>query len=305
MAELKQLIFFDFEMLCSDRGMPYEDMEAIRLGAVKYDIETEQISYFDRFIRPEQTDPLSDFCKELTGINDSDLVFAQNFASVFSDFLHWIGGVKRSRFYSWSSSDMSRLKVDANRHHLPETTIKKIEKRYIDFQAIFTRRVSKTNMSVENALSLYHLSFIGDKHNPMYDSYNTWRIYKHFIKDRLKTDLIMLKQFGFPELTDDQALKNVLKSDVASFISELDDMYPLKQVKKILKRLQRLVGKYENIVINRSGVFSQDMIQQIVLLNEFYQELLSSYQEHSQHASKVMILHQHMLQPVQPLIHSN
>ncbi|MEK1832729.1 hypothetical protein AAAC51_38820 [Priestia megaterium] len=45
MADVKQFIFFDFEMLCSNKGMPFEDMEAIRLGAVKYNIETENIEF--------------------------------------------------------------------------------------------------------------------------------------------------------------------------------------------------------------------------------------------------------------------
>ncbi|MDQ0804955.1 hypothetical protein [Priestia megaterium] len=38
MADVKQFIFFDFEMLCSNKGMPFEDMEAnsARRGEVQY-----------------------------------------------------------------------------------------------------------------------------------------------------------------------------------------------------------------------------------------------------------------------------
>ena len=76
MADVKQFIFFDFEMLCSNKGMLFEDMEAIRLGAVKYNIETEDIEFFDRYIQPTKRVSLSRFCTELTGIKDTDLVGA-------------------------------------------------------------------------------------------------------------------------------------------------------------------------------------------------------------------------------------
>ena len=128
-------------------------------------------------ISPE---PLSNFCKTLTGIKDEDLQDAASFKVVFKDFLTWVGGVKKSRFFSWSPSDLSRLKLDALKHEVSQSTINKIEKRYVDFQAIFTKRVSNSNVSVEGALKLYELDFIGEKHNPMYDAYNTLRIYLQF-----------------------------------------------------------------------------------------------------------------------------
>ncbi|WP_237894074.1 exonuclease domain-containing protein [Priestia megaterium] len=99
MADVKQFIFFDFEMLCSNKGMPFEDMEAIRLGAVKYNIETEDIEFFDRYIQPTKRVSLSRFCTELTGIKDTDLVGASNFKNVFEDFLTWIGGIKKIPFF--------------------------------------------------------------------------------------------------------------------------------------------------------------------------------------------------------------
>lgn len=87
MAEVTQFIFFDFEMLCSNRGMDYKDMEAIRLGAVKYDLTTNKVSYFDQFIKPRSNQPLSAFCKRLTGISDEQLANASVFPTVLEEFL--------------------------------------------------------------------------------------------------------------------------------------------------------------------------------------------------------------------------
>ncbi len=42
------------------------------------------------------------------------------------------------------------------------------------FKQFLPKRVSKNNVSVENRLALYNLQFEGEKHNPMYDAYNTF-----------------------------------------------------------------------------------------------------------------------------------
>lgn len=307
MAEIKQFIFFDFEMLCSDKGMAFEHMEAIRLGAVKYDLETESISYFDRFIRPENREPLSDFCKSLTQIEDSNLVDASDFKVVFDDFLVWVGGVKKSRYFSWSPSDLSRLKIDAEKHELPFRTIDKIKKRYIDFQAIFNKRVAKGNISVEDALTLYGMEFIGEKHNPMYDAYNTLRIYLSFLNKRVQSDLIMLKRFIFEEevlLETDQInlnLNNYIRQDAALITGQLREVSRMRNAKKSLKPVRRIVEKYENVLINRSGLFSKENVLHARILVTLYHELLLSYNEHFSYSSKIIIFDEYMLQPLHQL----
>ena len=307
MAEVKQFVFFDFEMLCSDKGMAFERMEAIRLGAVKYDLVTESISYFDRFIRPENREPLSDFCKSLTRIEDSNLVDASDFKVVFDDFLVWIGGVKKSRYFSWSPSDLSRLKIDAVQHDIPLRTIDKIQKRYLDFQAIFNKRVAKGNVSVEDALILYGMEFIGEKHNPMYDAYNTLRIYLRFSNERVQSDLIMLKRFIFEEevpLETDQInsnLNNYIRQDAALITGQLREVSRMRNAKKLLKPVRRIVEKYENVLINRSGLFSEENVLQARILVTFYHELQFSYNEHFSYSSKIILFDEYMFQPLKQL----
>ncbi|MBU9722076.1 MULTISPECIES: 3'-5' exonuclease [Bacillaceae] len=306
MAQIKQYIFFDFEMLCSNRGMVFDDMEAIRLGAAKYNIETGEISLFDQFIKPNSSKPLSKFCKKLTGIEDKDLVHANRFDEVFPAFLTWIGGVKKSRFFSWSTSDLTRLKIDANRHQIPNATIQKIETRYIDFQSIFTKRVSKNNPSVENALQFYGLTFEGEKHNPMYDAYNTLRIYLNFLNRPLETDVIMLKQFIFmdvPETKEEinKQLSKHIQQDVITYLTELHDIYKMKDATKLMKRTGQMVKKYGNILINRSGMFTKENIRSVEIIVSFYHELLVTYNEHVSYESKIMILHENIVSPFQEI----
>jgi inhibitor of KinA sporulation pathway (predicted exonuclease) len=307
MADIKQFIFFDFEMLCSDKGLAFENMEAIRLGAVKYDLETESIAYFDRFIKPENQEPITDFCKTLTGIEDHDLVDANDFKVVFDEFLAWVGGVKKSRYFSWSPSDLSRLKIDAEKHEIPLRTIGKIEKRYIDFQAIFKKRVSNGNVSVEDALALYGLEFIGEKHNPMFDSYNTLRIYLSFLSERIQSDLVMLKQFIFGEKVPldvdhiNEKLSDHIRQDAKLLTGQLREVYRMRDVKKLRKPIRRIVDKYENILINRSDLFTEENVLNAGLMVTFYHDFLLSYEEHFSYSSKIIIFDEYMLKPLNQL----
>ncbi|HWO75196.1 MAG TPA: 3'-5' exonuclease [Bacillus sp. (in: firmicutes)] len=304
MADLQQYIFFDFEMLCSNRGMKFEEMEAIRLGAVKYDLQTQKISYFDRFIRPQNQKKLTPFCTELTGITDDDLNNAQDFKEVFAEFLYWVGGVKRSQFFSWSKSDLARLKIDAARNELPSRTIQKIEKRYVDFQAIFSKRVTKAHFSVQNALELYGKEFIGDMHNPMWDAYNTLQIYLCFLNERLNSDLIMLKQFILNEVPDEidkinASVSKAIKDDILFLYREGRDVIKMSDAYKFLKKAKRLAEKYENIIINRSGIFSKKNIEDARSIGRFYEDLRVTYDIHKAYSSKIMIMDEHSVRPLQ------
>lgn len=304
MATIKQYVFFDFEMLCSNKGMPFEDMESIRIGAVKLDLTTRKIHFFDRFIKPQHFSGLSSFCKELTGINNSDIENATSFKEVMEDFLYWVDGIKKTRFFSWSKSDLLRLKSDGDRYNLPSSILKKIEDRYVDFQAVFTKRVSFGNVSVENALKLYNLSFIGNPHEPMYDSLNTLRVYLCFMENLIQSDLVMVNQFIFldnkvPSMhkVNKRLLFNI-KRDITTLSSEIQPIIKLKNIKKILKKVDKLIFKYHNILLNRSGIFNEEVIRNVKSLVAFRDELIYSYNMHVKHNAKIMILHEHMMLPV-------
>ncbi|OIJ18951.1 exonuclease [Anaerobacillus alkalidiazotrophicus] len=307
MTEVKQFIFFDFEMLCREEGMPFSNMEGIRLGAVKYDLNKEDITYFDRYIQPKQLQPLSSFCINLTKIKDEDLVKASRFPVVFQEFLNWVGNLEESRFFSWAKNDLTRLELDASIHHIPQQTITTIKSRYVDFQALFSKRVAKVNPSVENALALYNLRFEGEKHNPMYDAYNTLRIYLAFSKDVHKSDLIMLKQFIFndqeinPLTNINTELKRYVLTDIHQLMTEVPIITNIRTTRKLVKRTMKLVKKYENIQINRSRIFDEEILLYVRLLVEFYNELLISYKEHFSNGCKIVILHEHMPLPLKRL----
>ncbi|MEN8699895.1 3'-5' exonuclease [Bacillus infantis] len=295
MAELTQYVFFDFEMLCSNKGMLFEDMEAIRLGAVKYDLLTEELSFFDEYIKPENHKPLSMFCKRLTGIEDKDLRDADGFADVFTTFLYWVNGVKKTRFYSWSKSDLSRLNADAARHGIPAATIEKINSRYVDFQEVFSNRAANNTPSVENALGLYGLDFVGETHNPMFDSYNTLRIFFAFERNPQLTEKIMAERFILPgrTLSIDQInveVKSQFAKDMEEFFSSLQWIYKMKEAQQLVKRAKRICKRYKNVAGSTSGIFDEELRKDAKDFILFYEGLKKNYLEHITYSSRILIL---------------
>ncbi|KAA0550023.1 exonuclease domain-containing protein [Bacillus sp. BGMRC 2118] len=307
MADIHHYVFFDFEMLCSNTGMSFTDMEAIRLGAVKYDLNTSSITSFDEYIKPLNSAPLSTFCKNLTGIKDEDLSRAKPFPEVFEEFLKWVGGVKKAHFFSWSKSDLTRLKNDSELHAWPASTIRKIEQRYTDLQAVIANRVTKSQFSVENVLKLYSLDFYGEPHNPMFDAYNTCRIYMCFKNQPLMSDIIMVKQFITDELTSydpntvNKLVKQQLRQDILSISNGLSNIYRMKDAYKFLKKSSRIVDKYENVALNRSGLFTEELTTDVQSFTSLFNSLVDSYKEHYRHYSKVLIFDDYTISELKQL----
>ena len=83
-----RFIILDLEATCTDNRNIYFDNEVIEIGAVK--IENKQvIDEFQSFVRPVVNTELTEFCKNLTSINQSDVDNAEIFPNVLDNFLSW------------------------------------------------------------------------------------------------------------------------------------------------------------------------------------------------------------------------
>lgn len=69
------IILIDLESTCDAGGrMPAHEMELIEIGAVKVRLnDGEILSTFRSFVRPQNQPTLSDFCKQLTGIQQREI----------------------------------------------------------------------------------------------------------------------------------------------------------------------------------------------------------------------------------------
>ena len=82
----------DLEATCSDDrvAVPRDQMEIIEIGAVMIHGRTHSaLSEFQNFVRPVRNPALTEFCRELTGIAQSEVDAALGYKDVLSKFVEW------------------------------------------------------------------------------------------------------------------------------------------------------------------------------------------------------------------------
>lgn len=111
-------IILDLEATCwKDRSVTKQN-EIIEIGAVKIDGNGKIISEFCEFVKPKLNPELSDFCKELTTIEQSDIDSAETFDIVIERFKKWINLDEPYVLCSWGFYDKKQFVKDCNLHNL-------------------------------------------------------------------------------------------------------------------------------------------------------------------------------------------
>lgn len=112
-------IVFDLEATCWDKKDPeakHKKNEIIEIGAVMLNEKLQVVSKFESFVKPKVFPILSDFCKDLTKINQEDIDEAQTFPEVIKEFKSWIGF--NYVLCSWGHYDKNQLIKDCVLHGL-------------------------------------------------------------------------------------------------------------------------------------------------------------------------------------------
>ncbi|MEM8890039.1 MAG: 3'-5' exonuclease, partial [Bacteroidota bacterium] len=79
-------IIVDLEATCWKKREKGQINEIIEIGAVAIDEAGNELGEFAEFIKPKLNPILSDFCKELTSISQSEIDAAQSFPEVLKAF---------------------------------------------------------------------------------------------------------------------------------------------------------------------------------------------------------------------------
>src|ERR1035437_5649018 len=108
---MKTLVIFDLEATCWEEGAELKrvDSEIIEIGAVRVDKETgEIIDKFQSFVKPHFHLELSDYCKNLTSIQQDDVDAANMFYEVMPTFDYWLGETDEY-IMSWGMYDKNQI----------------------------------------------------------------------------------------------------------------------------------------------------------------------------------------------------
>lgn len=167
-------IILDLEATCW-RKKPDKSYvnEIIEIGAVKINEQLETVSQFAEFVQPIKHPILSDFCTELTTIQQTDVQHAALFSEVLARFQAWIGE-ESYMLCSWGFYDRNQLTADCNLHSLPTEWLKHHISIKHQYWAITG---TKRPMGMRGALAKENLTLTGTHHRGIDDAINIAKIF--------------------------------------------------------------------------------------------------------------------------------
>jgi 3'-5' exoribonuclease 1 len=166
-------IILDLEATCWEKGTSPSRMETIEFGAVRLECGSwRAIDEFSSFVKPVEEPLLSDYCRKLTGIRQSDVDCARTFPVVLSKFLDWIGR-EPIVLCSWGAYDPRQLEVDCRRHRITFPDLFRIQ-RNLKKEFAGWRGIKPCGM--KRALAILEIPLEGSHHRGIDDARNIAKI---------------------------------------------------------------------------------------------------------------------------------
>ena len=163
------LIVIDLEATCSEPGgSPSQDeMEVIEIGAVRLDENLEPSDdTFEAFVRPEVFPILTEFCTELTHIQQAQVDSAKPLSDVVKDFATWLG--PKPTLLGWGMWDHEQLVKQVPSSLCDFSCIP-----YINLKREFYRLRKMREGSLKAAIERAGLPFLGTPHRALSDALTT------------------------------------------------------------------------------------------------------------------------------------
>lgn len=176
-------VVFDLEATCEDRNIVAEyPNEIIEIGAVMIDERGTEIDRFEMFAKPTLNPILTQFCKDLTTIKQSDVDNAEDLAEVLIKFYEWSEGCT---LLSWGGYDMRQITRDVQRQDISNlVNTREMSNRHINFKQWYARRNKlRREPGVRTALRSEKLNFIGTHHRGIDDAKNIANIVRIYLNE--------------------------------------------------------------------------------------------------------------------------
>lgn len=178
-------VFLDLEMHPINKKYRYErsicSREIIEIGAVMLNHNNQEIADYKAFVKPDYSDSVSTYIYDLTGISSGDLFFADKLDVALTKFLSWCESYGEDYIiHAWSASDLEQIQNEMKLKGITSSPIlMKAFSAWNDFQCDFENLIEvEEHISLENALASIGVVFSGRKHDALWDSRNTAKLYK-------------------------------------------------------------------------------------------------------------------------------
>ena len=180
---MKRYVIVDLEATCEDRNIVAEfPNEIIEIGAVMIDENGKEIDTFEMFAKPTLNPKLTEFCKELTTIKQSDVDNAEDLADVLIKFYEWSEGCT---LISWGGYDMRQITRDVIRQDISSIIdTKEMSDRHINFKRWYSKRKGlKKEIGMSAALRVEKLYLNGTHHRGIDDAKNITNIVRRYLDE--------------------------------------------------------------------------------------------------------------------------
>lgn len=173
-------IILDLEATCWQDKNQKHTSEIIEIGAVCINENKKLVSQFSEFVKPKLNPQLSDFCKELTSITQSQVDKADTFDIVIKRFKDWINTNEDYTLCSWGFYDKSQFKADCSLHQLDSKWLTyhiSLKHQYAEIKNL------NKPIGMGGALKLEKLSLDGIHHRGIDDAKNIAKIFLKLFDD--------------------------------------------------------------------------------------------------------------------------
>ena len=164
--------------------------EIIEIGAVATGKNLQKIGKFTAVIRPVIEPVLSDYCKELTGLSQTDVENGMDFNRAIDLFYQWIIQYKSSEdptLYTWGDYDIFLLKKSLRKHKsknkefvniIQKNGLINLQEKFMAFTAL-----PSSSCNLAKALQIIGKNYSGTRHRSIDDAVNMIKLYKYLYKD--------------------------------------------------------------------------------------------------------------------------
>lgn len=173
---MQQWLVIDLEATTEEGGWPVEDMEIIEIGATLTRADGHELESFQRFVRPRRRPCLTEFCIELTHIQQAQIDSAALLTQVWPQFERWLAShlPHLAGWCSWGDYDRHQLALEWQHHGLTSSLA---DIPHVNLRQLFAeRRQLQRQVGLQSALQLAGMQFQGVQHRALNDARNTARL---------------------------------------------------------------------------------------------------------------------------------
>ena len=213
-------------------------LEIIQIGAVKLDMDFNNVGSFSRLIKPSIYSRISEFVTELTGITTDSLKAEQDFSQIYKEFLEFVNEPEVV-LCIWGMTDMKELIRNAIYHKLD---VKLLPNRYINIQPLTSVHLGQSKrkpLGLKYCVEALNIHVSYAFHDALNDALYTAEVFKKVhtseVKPRRYDQTVALKAIRPPKMT----------LDFPMLISQLEKMFSKEMTveEKEIIRLAYHMGK--------------------------------------------------------------